>query len=1034
MNRRLCRSILPRHRTGIRRFLHSIGFLLALAVVIPASAQDGRQGALRGRVVDNEFYQPVPGAEISLEGTQLRATSEDDGSFFINAINPGVYSILVSRSGFTRERVSDLVISSGTVSETEVRMTAEVVELDDFVVSMEDVIENASALSPASLAADLQSFSTALGGDFLSKIAGGGDISGAVTRLAGTSVVDSRYVVIRGLSDRYNVVVLNNARIPSSDPDKRAVNIDIFPSNLVQTIVSSKTFTPDMPGESTGGFLNIVTKSIPDKPFVNLNLEIGYNTQSTHHPEYLVSGQGGTGFLGTGRQRALPGALRAMKNDQLPIQPPSTVIFNPPSSVPSAQVVSNRQLAARLLGDRSMGATTAKGPEDFALSLSAGTVLEDFLGGRLGVIGAIAYSKRYELDQGTRGIVSLQLNPDGSPPSGVLDRIYRFQEGEEKLLAGALFSIGWQGPEQDKITFTYFTNLAAEDEVQFNIGADQSVDAPTLDFNPNTAPRPLIREVLYYTERKLSTYQLTGEHIFDQYKDIKIDWAAAFSHSYQDEPDIRFSNYGFNRVTGEYFGLSNDIPGERFERIWRRLDDLNYNLNLNIEVPLGESFDGKERSKLKFGGAFEHSEREYVTENFAYRVNMLPTTPYITPTVLTANNRRSLTLADQVAVRDRTPSNPTPDFNVDSTYLARTETPPGTEAYTASQNIAGIYAMATFNVSPDVEIMFGGRVETTDIRASIGSNFDALDPLAGGFIFNDLITGEPIPIEEVLNPRLIATDLLPAAAVSWELAPKWTLRTSVSRTIARPTFKEIAPVLARDPTSGDFFVGNVRLQRSDIVNYDMRLEWFPQPDDYVILSAFSKKINSPIEAVNLGSIDTVFNERSAVIYGFEIELQKKLSEWGPFLEDISLGFNYAKLISQVELTDRSREGREAVGLNANRALQGQPDYTMNFNISYDNEDLGFSLGAYLNVTGELIYQVGGISGNNLAPDVVQDTYTRLDFNIAKTLFDDWKLALRVGNFLNTERRREFRLGNRALGPFEYVREGTIYAISLTKKW
>jgi TonB-dependent receptor len=997
-------------------------------------AQDGGQGGLRGRAVDSEFYQAVPGVEIGLEGTQFKVITADDGSFFLNALPPGVYTVLASRAGYSRERVSDVVVSAGAVSETEIRLTAEVVELEDFVVSMEDIIENASAISPAGLAADLQSFSTSIGSEFLEKLNPGGDIGGAVSRMAGTSVVDSRYVVIRGLSDRYNVVVLNNARLPSSDPNKRAVNIDIFPSNLVETIVSSKTFTPDMPGEATGGFLNVVTKSIPNKPFVNFSLQTGYNTQATNNPGFLQYKGGGTGFLGTARERALPGQLKVTTLETLPLSGPTNVDLGAGQFQPTPEAVRNRQLAASLLSDRPMGADTEEAPMDFGVSLAAGTVVEDFLGGRLGIVGALSYSKRYELDNGVRATTVLVPSATG-PLQGAYTRYFEFQEGEEKLLAGALLTIGWQGPEQDKISLTYFTNIAAEDETVFAIGEDRSVSDPNNNLNAIEEGLPIFNETLYYTERKLSTLQLTGEHVMDDERDIKIDWAGAFSWSYQEEPDIRFSNYGYDIDQGRYFGLTSDIPGERFERIWRRLDDLNYNLNMNIEVPFGESADGKERSKLKFGGALDHSERNYVTENFAYRVDPNPATPFQVPAAFTADNRQAITLADQVTGADQVNTLPTgANSYIDSTYLARTETPPGTERYDAYQDIAAIYGMATFNLSEDVEFMFGGRVETTDMRIKMGSSFDSLDPLAGGFIFNDLITGEPIPIEEVLNPNLASTDLLPAAAASWEFAEKMTLRASVGRTIARPTFKELAPVLARDPVSGDFYVGNVRLQRSDIVNYDVRAEWFPNPGDYVILSLFSKSIRSPIESVNLGSIDSVFNEESATIYGLEIELNKKLGEWGPVLEDITLGFNYAKMTSQVQLTDFSAASRRNAGFPDTRALQGQPDYTMNFNATYDNEDFGFSMGVFLNITGELLYQVGGVTGSSLSPDVVQETYTRLDFNISKELFDDWKLSFNVGNFLNTERRREHRFGNRSLGAFEYVREGTLYAISLSKKW
>lgn len=1024
---------------GMRRWMKWMKCGILLGSVLLAClghGQEGQVGAIRGRVVDAEFYQAVPSAEIALEGTQSKITTSDDGSFFLNGVAPGIYTVLASRSGYTRERVSNVVVTAGQVTEAEIRLTAEVVELDDFVVSVEDIIEQASALSPTSLAADMQSFSTAIGSEFLAKLGGGGDIGNAVKRLAGTSVVDSRYVVIRGLSDRYNVVVLNTARLPSSDPDKRAVNIDIFPSNLVDTIVSSKTFTPDMPGEATGGFLNIVTKSIPAKPFVNLSIGSAYNTQSSLNPNFLSYRGGGTGFLGTSGDRALPGELRSSTLLTLPLDGPSFRGFNPPLITPSPEVVANRDRAARLLAGQSMGVTTKEAPIDFSFSLSAGTTLEDFMGGRLGVVGALSYAKAHRLRRGFRGVDSLGFDPVEQRNLLGTDRLFYYEEGEESLLAGALFSLGWQNDNQDTIKLTFFSNLAAEDQAQFGIGEDISTNNLDDGFNPIEEGLPIIRESIVYTERKLSTIQLSGEHIFSDDKYIKVDWAAAYAWSSQDQPDIRFSNYGFDIPNNQYFGLSNDIPGERFERIWRRLDDSNYNMNMNIEIPIGESGDGKERAKIKAGVAFDHSDRIYVTENFAYKVDYLPQPIGYTPlTRISPNDQFGLTLADQLNQADLNDSfqNP-PNFNIDSTYLARTRTPPPTERYTARQNIAAGYMMATFNVSEDLEVVAGARVESTDISVRAGSDFNALDPLAGGFIFNDLITGEPIPLDEVLNPGIEATDLLPAVALAWDVADKVTVRGSIARTIARPTFKELAPVLARDPTSGAFFVGNVRVDRSEIWNYDVRGEWFPNPGDLVILSLFSKLITSPIEAVNLGSVQTVFNEDAASIYGIEIELAKKLDEWGPILDDITLGFNYSKMISQVQLTEFSRRGRQIAGLELNRQLQGQPDYTMNFNAQYDNVDLGFSAGMFLNITGELIYQVGGVSGSTVAPDVVQETFTSLDLFFSKKLFDDWELKLRVGNFLNTERRRIFSTGTQKGGPFDTSRDGTIYSVSLSKKW
>ena len=201
--------------------------------------------------------------------------------------------------------------------------------------------------------------------------------------MAATAVVDSRYVVIRGLSDRYNVVVLNGARLPSSDPDKRAVNIDIFPNGLIETLISSKTYSPDLPGEATGGYLNIITKRVPKEPFLNWSFSTGYNTQTTGNPDFVTYRGSGPGMLGTSRERALPDYLKATDSTTLPGGPSvvSNSYFDPPASpadTNQATVSGRRAAAANYFRDRPMGVNTEEPPMNFGLSVIGGTEIDVF--------------------------------------------------------------------------------------------------------------------------------------------------------------------------------------------------------------------------------------------------------------------------------------------------------------------------------------------------------------------------------------------------------------------------------------------------------------------------------------------------------------------------------------------------------------------------------------------------------------------------------------------------------------------------------
>jgi outer membrane receptor protein involved in Fe transport len=982
-------------------------------------------GGIRGSIQDADFYVPVVGVQIQLESTGQSAVTDSEGRFFINAVPPGEYTLMARRNGYISGRRSGVVVNVGSVREVSLDLTAEVVELDEFVVTAEETVENElTTLDAVNLTRPLASFASALGRDFIAK-SGGGDIGSAVKRLAGTSVVDSRYVVIRGLSDRYNVVVLNGARLPSSDPDKRAVNIDLFPSSLVENVINSKTYTPDLPGETTGGYLNIVTRNLPDKPFVNFSYGTAHNTQATRNPNFHTYRGGGTGFLGSGQSRALPGFLAATDQNSLPAGPASTNIFG--AVGPDAATVELRDRAALSLANTTMGVSTKEAPEDFNFSLSGGLTLDDFLGGKLGLVGAVTYAKTYRLRIGKRE--SIQQATPGPPPTYQLKRSLDYTEGEEGLLAGLLLAAGWEGPNDDTISLTYFTNIAAEDVAQFATGEDSEFAGD--DPNDNLpATVPYIRETLAYTERRLSTLQLRGEHRFPEHNDMKIDWTAAYSWAYQNQPDLRSANYLYDIANGTYGSLGAAFDGFPFERIWRRLDDTNFNAAVNFEIPFAEGGDGEDKAKLKFGMSLDRSDRKYRTDNFAYSVDFNPLNPFLTPPAgqaPTANDANGPGLGDQITELDQTPSfDVIPGlFTIDNTFLLRPGFPDAVEEYTGFQNIAAGYAMTTFTMGPKTEFIAGARAEMTDIKVKGGGRPSNANAAA---FFQGLTD------EQIRNPSIQSADLLPALAINYELGENVRMRSSLTRTIARPTFKEIAAVFTRDPATGIIFFGNPGLQRSDIWNYDLRTEWFPEPGDSVVLSFFSKSISKPIEAQNLGSFATVINENAGLIYGLEFEISKQLKDWDPVLRDVRLGFNYSKIFSQVELTDQSKADRQAAGLPLVRPLQGQPEYTMNFNVIYDNKDWGFSAAAFLNVTGPMLYQTGGVAGTNVGLDVFQETFTSVDVSLSKEVADGWKLGFRINNLLNQPIRRVYRDGRGVVGAFDTRLDGITYSLALSRAW
>lgn len=999
--------------------------LLFTASEATVTAQDTARGGLRGTVKDADFFVPVPGASLMLEPGGTSDTSDADGRFFINDLAPGVYRLTIAAEGFVRSSSSGLVVKSGSVTDTDLELTAQVVELDEFVV--QDVETEIAEIAPLSLGADLSAFANAISPELMKSSGSTGDIGGALKRLAGTAVVDSRYVVVRGLSDRYNVVVLNGARLPSSDPDKRAVNIDIFPAGLVETIVSSKTVVPSMPGEVTGGYLNIVTKRVPKEPFINFSIASGYNSNSTGRTDFLSYKGGGTGFLGNADQRSLPSIMRDINS--LPVGPREYLLPNQSAADAENQRISeNRLAAARALKGRAMGTSTKEAPMDFSLSLIGGTRVEDFMGGTLGLIGGITYGKKYTMEEGVRGFANMAA---GDPIS---TEQFQFTRGQESLLAGALLSASLEFSPEDSVTLTYFANVSAQDDAIFSVGETSTLNTLNNGVPIDQEEIVIFREFMYYTERRLQTLQLAGQHSIDSMKDIKIDWLVAYSESSQDQPDLRKATYAFNYVQNDYTGTGDPAPPD-LERVWRRLDDSNYNVAFNAEIPLDAgAAAGGTGVTFKFGGSFDHSTRQYQSDNFEYFG--FPSASLISGYLGTgpdgailgrpsANNSDTLTIGDLINDLDlidqvRIPTVTPGVVRVrDNFYLARAFNVAPQETYEAVQTIPAAYAQFTFNKDDVFETVVGARLEATRLKVDVAQ-------LSSG----TSSTGDFLKQFGSLDFEINRVDLLPSISTRWKFNDTMTLRSAVSRSVARPTFKEIALVFSRDPESGNFFVGNPNLEMSSILNYDVRWEWAPNASDLLAVSFFAKQIDNPIEFVNLGVFNTARNEQSAVLYGFEIEGFKKLGDFIPLMDGFTFGFNYGYVYSLVDLTEDSESIRRTAGLSTDRPLQGQPEYTFNTNLSYEIEDLGVTASVMLNVTGSLLYTVGGRFETNLTPDIYQRPFTSLDVSFTKKLNETWSLNFRASNLLNEKRERYF-LGNH---PFAVTQSGTGYSFGISGKW
>ncbi|MGC6488091.1 MAG: carboxypeptidase regulatory-like domain-containing protein, partial [Planctomycetota bacterium] len=268
--------------------------LLGLAAVVAAaSAVHAQQvGTIRGAVIDKDFNEPLPGVTVKVSGVDERVTTDEDGVFVLRGLRPDTYTAVLAKDGYTRSVVQLRVVAGRQTSER-IEMLGDFTDLEEFVVReqleqslnteqkvLENRFDNAAMVDAIS--------------SELMQASGAGDAGDALSRVAGAGTKDGKSAVIRGRPDRYVATQVNGVLFPSSDEDKRAVELDVFPTSALETVEVSKTFTPDQQGNASGGAVNVILRSVPDQPFfANYSVGTSYNTQTTGRRDFLSYADGG---------------------------------------------------------------------------------------------------------------------------------------------------------------------------------------------------------------------------------------------------------------------------------------------------------------------------------------------------------------------------------------------------------------------------------------------------------------------------------------------------------------------------------------------------------------------------------------------------------------------------------------------------------------------------------------------------------------------------------------------------------------------
>lgn len=481
-------------------------------------------GSIRGLVTDKDFNdEPLGGVTITVVQTDQSAVSDGQGTYLINDVAPGTYTLIFSKDGFTQEIKADVRVSAGELSEVGASMGGEFTEMDDFIVQ-ELKFDAGSDIGQLEIRNSVPDFRSSIGEEQLA-VSGVGNAADALGLVAGATVTDDK-AVIRGLPDRYVNSQINSVRFPSADAETRSLELDQFPTDVIESIQVSKTFTPDQQGDASGGAVNIVLKGIPDEDIIKFGVGTSYNTNVTGNDDFLTYPGGGVNTLGIDKGRR-----------DLPTKNPSPVALGTTRSDAPYNYNANMTLAKRhefVESGWTVGGLVSTF-YDHGASFYDDGVDAEYAAYRVDPDGFGARPEQIFFLPDVGGFSALQSPEDRE------SNVFDITRGSEEVQWGGLGTLGAEN-EFNKIDLIFLqtrttrdTAILAEDTRSRGIvtAAIDDLGLSPIDkifggvVDPATAGSDLAfirNQTLQYQERLVRSLQFKGAHTLDFIEPIELDW------------------------------------------------------------------------------------------------------------------------------------------------------------------------------------------------------------------------------------------------------------------------------------------------------------------------------------------------------------------------------------------------------------------------------------------------------------------------------------------------------------------------------
>ncbi|MES2767392.1 MAG: TonB-dependent receptor [Bacteroidota bacterium] len=915
-------------------------FSLFLTVVPPAFAQE--VGTIQGKVTDAETGELMRGATVAVEGTKKGAYSDVKGTFTVKNVPPGTYTLKISYVGYDTRTISGITVVTGKTTTQNVSLNPEAQTTEEVIVTGTRSNNNQDAmLQKQKNAAQV---SNSISQEEIAKLPDA-NAGQALQRVSGVTLVDNKFIYVRGVSERYNNTTLNGAMMTSTEPDKKAFSFDMFPAEFLENATVTKSFTPDLPGNFAGGLVQLNTVDFPQGFGIKFSASSSYNSNVTLQNGKFTSYQGGGSDWKASDDgaRVLPTSAPASRTEM------NELLRNVRNSDNTAErdrwVSFGRSFNSDNWKSQQLTANPNSG---FGLSFSNIFNVAD---NDLGMIASATYGNGYTFVNMERNAISLDKDHFNS--------IYTGTQSARSVNLGGLLNFAYKIGTHSSVSFKNVYNRSADDE------------AITFFGNDSANQRDIREYTSQYIQKEIISTQFAGEHtmptglLWSGLDGTLLDWRVGYSNSFRDQPDLRRIRYSrsLGDETGDFYAdvqQTQQGDGTLAGRFFSNLNDRGYNGGLNISIPVGSA-------KIKAGGLFENKARVFKARSFT----IIQSNAFVPNEEFTVDTRQT---PDSLFMSE--------NFRLDG--LGMVEDSKLSDAYDAEEGVNAGFLMM------DMPFQLGGL----DFRFIGGARFES----SVQRVFNTVSNGVPI------NVDLGNDDVLPSLNLVYRATPDFNVRMSASQTVTRPSLREFAPFDFSDPITKSRVVGNPNLMRALIQNYDVRFELFPNIGEVISASVFYKNFKHAIEETIVpgnGSTPVITFDNAdgpAKTYGVELEFRKGFGFISEYFNNLIFNTNVAFINSEVTIMQG--------GVEDKRPMLGQSPYTVNIGLYFAEPTLGTGINIAYNTYGKRISRVAqrgdadSPSYNFDDPHVYELSRDVIDISISQPLFDVLEAKFVLRDLLN----------------------------------